>query len=188
MRTRSGILAALSVLLLAGCGDHNLVLRVDVLSYVDPVMRSAWFGPIPPAPGGLATGEQALVDDETINLVEGMSGVAEVQSVELTLGVIVRDSTGAGVDTLRLYASDEDTHPLETAPVLQQVVQLEPGVTDTVSVTVAGDRRLAELFVQRMMRISVSSSGRGPESGEALNGSVELNVLEAVVIAGRKAP
>jgi hypothetical protein len=102
--------------------------------------------------------------------------------------VIVRDSTGTGVDTLRFYASDEDTHPLETAPVLQRVVQLQPGVTDTVSVTVAGDRRLAELFVQRMMRISVTSSGRGPESGEALNGSVELNVLEAVVIAGRKAP
>jgi hypothetical protein len=72
--------------------------------------------------------------------------------------------------------------------VLQQVVTLTPGETDTVSVTVAGDRRLAELFVQRMMRISVTSSGRGPESGEPLNGSVELSTLEAVVIAGRKAP
>lgn len=188
MRTRTGILAAMAALLLAGCGDHHLVLRVDVLSYVDPAMRWAWFGPVPPAPGGLATGEQALVDDETVNLVEGMGSVAEVQSVEITLGVIVRDSTGTGVDTLRLYASDEDTHPLATAPVLQQVVQLQPGVTDTVSVTVAGDRRLAELFLERMMRISVTSSGRGPESGEALNGSVELSTLEAVIIAGRKAP
>lgn len=188
MRTRIGILVATAALVLAGCGDHNLVFRVDILSYIDPAMRSAWFGPIPPAPGGLATGEQALVDDETINLVDGLGGVAEVETVELTMAVIARDSTGSGVDTLRLYASDADTHPLATAPVLQQVVELRPGETDTVSVTVAGDRRLAELFVQRMLRISVTSSGRGPESGEALNGSVELSTLEAVVIAGRKAP
>jgi hypothetical protein len=188
MRTRASILVATAALLVAGCGDHNLVLRVDVLSYLDPAQRSASFGPVPPAPGGLVTGEQALVDDETINLVDGLSGVADVQSVELTLAVIARDSTGSGVDTLRLYASDENTHPLATAPVLQQVVTLSPGVTDTVSVTVAGDRRLAELFVQRLMRISVTHSGRGPESGDALNGSVELGTLEAVVIAGRKAP
>jgi hypothetical protein len=188
MRTRTSILVAAAALVLAGCGDHNLVLRVDVLSYVDPALRSASFGPIPPAPGGLATGEQALVDDETINLVDGMSGVAEVEAVEITLAVIARDSTGAGVDTLRLYASDEDTEPLATVPVLEQVVTLSPGETDTVSVTVAGDRRVADLFVQRVMRISVTSSGRGPQSGDPLNGSVELNTLEAVVIAGRKAP
>jgi hypothetical protein len=106
----------------------------------------------------------------------------------ITLAVVSRDSTGAGVDTLRLYVSDAGTAPLATAPVLQQVVELRPGETDTVSVTVAGDHRVAELFVQRLMRISVTSSGRGPESGDALNGSVELSALEAVVIAGRKAP
>jgi hypothetical protein len=188
MRTRASILVAAAALVLAGCGDHNLVLRVDVLSYVDPAMRSATFGPIPPTPGGLATGEQALVDDETINLVDGMSGVAEVEAVEITLAVTAHDSTGSGVDTLRLYASDEETAPLATAPVLQQVVELRPGETNTVSVTVAGDRRVAELFVKRLMRISVTSSGRGPESGDPLNGSVELSTLEAVVIAGRKAP
>jgi hypothetical protein len=186
MRKRAIILAAAAALALVGCGDHNLVLRVDVLSYLDPGMRSASFGPIPAMPGGLVTGEQALVDDETVNLVNGLSGVAEVEDVELTMSVITRDSTGAGVDTLRLYASDGDTHPFATEPVLQQVVTLSPGRTDTTSVTVSGNRRLADLFVQQRMRISVTSSGRGPESGDALNGSVELSKLEAVVIAGRK--
>jgi hypothetical protein len=188
MRTRIGILVVAAALVLAGCGDHNLVLRVDVLSYLDPGMRVAVFGPIPPAPGGIATGEQVLVDDEEINLLDGLSGVAEVQSVEITMAVIARDSTGSGVDTLRVYASDAETAPRSTSPVVERVLTLSPGVTDTVSVTVAGDQRVADLFVQRRMRLSVTSSGRGPESGDPLNGSVELSALEAVVIAGRKAP
>ncbi len=187
MRTRIGILLATVALLLAGCGDHHLVLRVDVLSYLDPGMRAASFGPIPPTPGGLATGEQALVDDEEINLLDGLSGVAEVQSVEITMTVIARDSTGSGVDTLRLYASGAETAPRSTPPVVQRVLTLSPGVTDTVSVTVAGDPRVEDLFVQRRMRLSVTSSGRGPESGDPLNGRIELSALEAVVIAGRKA-
>jgi hypothetical protein len=188
MRTRIGILVAATALVLAGCGDHDLVLRVDVLSYLDPGLRALSFGPIPPAPGGLATGEQALVDDQDIHLLDGLSGIAEAQSVEFTMTMIVRDSTGSGVDTLRVYASDAETAPRATPPVIQQVVTLSPGVTDTVSVAVAGDARVAELFVQREMRLSVTSSARGPESGEPLNGRVELSALEAVVIAGRKAP
>jgi hypothetical protein len=186
MRTRIGILLATAALVLAGCGDHNLVLKVDILSYLDPELRSVAFGPIPATPGGLVTGEQAIVQDETINMLEGLNGVAEVEAVEITMTVIARDSTGSGVDTLRVYVSDDATAPLATQPIIEQVVTLTPGQTDTVSTTVSGDRRVADLFVQRSMRLSVTTSGRGPETGDALNGAVELSKLEAVVIAGRK--
>jgi hypothetical protein len=66
-------------------------------------------------------------------------------------------------------------------------VALAPGVTDTVDVTVPADSRVADLFVQRKMRLSVTTSLRGPESGDPLNGRVVLRTLEAIVIAGRKA-
>lgn len=188
MRTRALVPVAVAALALAGCGDHALVLRVDLLSYVDPALRTVAFGPIPAAPGGLATGEQVLVDDVTVNLVGGLEGVTEAEAVELTMAVIARDSTGSGTDTLRLYASDEATEPLATPPAVVQVLTLLPGVTDTVVTTVTADRRVAELFVQRRMRIGVTASARGPESGEPLVGSLELSALQAVVIAGRKTP
>jgi hypothetical protein len=37
------------------------------------------------------------------------------------------------------------------------------------------------------MRLSVTTSLRGPESGDPLNGRVELRTIEAIVLAGRKA-
>ena len=187
MRVRALVVAVVAALALAGCGNHNLVLTVDVLSYLDSSLRATAFGPVPAVPGGLASGEVALVDDEAINLLDGLNGVAEVRSVSILLSAIVHDSTGSGSDTLRIYASDEDTAPRSTAPVVEAVVLLVPGVTDTIDVAVPADARVADLFVQRRMRLSVTTSLRGPESGDPLNGRVVLRTLEAIVIAGRKA-
>jgi hypothetical protein len=187
MRARAIMLVAAAALALVGCGDHNLVVRIDVLSYLDPAYRVAAFGPVPAAPGGLATGELALVDDQAVNLLEGLDGVAEVRSVSIGLSAIVRDSTGSGTDTLRVYASDETTAPRTTAPILTEVVTLVPGRTDTVEVTVPADARVADLFVRRKMRLGVTTSLRGPVSGDPLNGRLTLRTLDAIVIAGRKA-
>ena len=187
MRTRALIVLAVAALALSGCGDHNLVLKVDVLSYLDPSLLAVAFGPVPVAPGGLATGEQALVDDETINLLDGLNDVAEVHSVSIGLSAFAHDSTGSGSDTLRIYVSDENTAPRSTPPVVQLVVALTAGRDTTLDVTVPADSRVAELFVKRKLRLSVTTSLRGPESGDPLNGRVALRTFEAIVIAGRKA-
>ncbi len=186
MRTRAIVLVALAALALAGCGAHHLVLRVDVLSYMNPAETTVAFGPVPAAPGGLATGEVALIEDQDINLVEGMSNVAEVQSVTLELAAVVRDSTGSGLDTLRIYLSGEGVEPRNTAPILEQAVVLAPGETDSIHVVVPCDARVGELFVQRRMRLRVTMSARGPESGDPLNGRVTMRQLDAIIIAGRK--
>lgn len=187
MRTRALIVLAVAALALSGCGDHNLVLKVDVLSYLDASLRAVTFGPVPVVPGGLVTGEQPLVDDETINLLDGLNSVAEVRSVSIGLSAFAHDSTGSGVDTLRIYASDENTAPLSTPPVVQLVVALGAGRDTTLEVAVPADPRVADLFVKRKMRLSVTTSLHGPESGDPLNGRIVLRTLEAIVIAGRKA-
>jgi hypothetical protein len=187
MRTRAFLVIAVAALALAGCGDHNLVLKVDVLSYLDPALRATAFGPVPAMSPALVSGEQALVDDETINLLEGLSDVADVQSVSFVLSAFAHDSTGSGADTLRFYVSDANTHPLATTPIVEVAVNLVAGRDTTLDLTVPGDSRVAQLFVQRGMRLSVTTSLRGPESGDPLNGRVELRTIEAIVIAGRKA-
>jgi len=177
----------LAALALAGCGDRNLVLKVDVLSYLDPSLRAAAFGPVPAASPALVSGEQALVDDEAINLLESLNRVAEVHSVSIVLSAFAHDSTGSGSDTLRFYLSDQNTHPLATPPVVEVVVNLVAGRDTTLDLTVAADSRVAGLFVQPGMRLSVTTSLRGPESGDPLSGRVELRTIEAIVLAGRKA-
>src|SRR5262245_2196062 len=104
------LLAALGVLALAACGDRNLVLKVDVLSYLDPQMTQVAVGPVPPTPGGFVSGEQEVVTQD-INLVDGTSSVAAVEGISISMSAEVADSTGSGADTLRLYLSDPAVNP-----------------------------------------------------------------------------
>jgi hypothetical protein len=186
MSIRPRILALLALAALAGCGDQSLVLRVDVLSYMDPALTTQAIGPVPAVPGGAATGEQVLVPDQEVNLVEGLSDVATVQTVSITAAMITRDSTGSGTDTLRIYLSDVATAPSATTPALTRVLTLAPGSVDTLAVDFDGDPRVAALFAQRRFRIEVTTSLRGPTSGAALNGTVRLSRLDAVLVAKRR--
>jgi hypothetical protein len=186
MRPVRALALIAALVLLAGCGDRRLVVRVDVLSFLAPSETRASFGPVPAVPGGLYAGEAPLVDNLGVNLFEGLSGVAEVRSVTVTVSTIFTDSTGSGADTMRVYLSEEGVNPRTTPPVLTLAVVLVPGVTDTVSAVLGDDPRVADLFAKQRLRLSVTTALRGPASGPDLNGRLRLRALDAVVIAGRK--
>ena len=144
------------------------------------------FGPVPVVPGGLATGEVAVVDNCPIHLLEGLSQAASIQSVTLTFGALVIDYDGAGEDTVRIYVSDPQTDPRTTAPILSLPIVLSPGQTDTLLTDIAADSRVMDLFSQKQMNMTVTTSLRGPSSGNPLSGRFQLNAFDAVVIAGSK--
>jgi len=183
VRAQRLILCTLLATLLAGCGDRNLILKVDVLSYMQPSQTRVAFGPIPAVPGGFSTGEVALIDDQHINLLAGMGDVVSIDAVTLSLAAMSQDSTGSGADTLRVYLSDEATDPRTTIPVISQAIVFQPGVTDTTRVTVDGDSRVTQLFAGKKVRLTATTSLRGPASGPALNGRLQLIALDAVVVA-----
>lgn len=183
MSIRRFVLFCGAAAILAGCGNRRLVLRVDVLSFLSPAQTSQTFGPVPPAP---ITVTSVMVDDLDVNLFEGLSGAAVVQSVTVTTSAIFTDQTGSGADTLRVYLSDENTDPLTTPAALVLPVTLSPGVSDTVSATLGDDPRVADLFTKKRMRVSITTTLRPPASGPDLNGSLRLVALDAVVIARRK--
>lgn len=182
------ILLLAAALLVAGCGDHNLILKVDVLSFISPADRQQALGPIPAIPGGLVTGEVPVIDDQHVSLLQGVSDAAKLTSVTLTLGGLAVDSTGAGEDTVRIYMSDAQTVPTTTTPILTVPVVLTPGATDTLSAVLADDPRVLALFSSRQIRLSVTTSLRGPSSGSDLNGRFVMSELDAVVVAGYKGP
>ena len=95
-------------------------------------------------------------------------------------------TSGTGSDTLRVYASDPNTAPRTTAPVLTQVVAFSAGTSDTVNTVVDQNAALIQLFTGKRLRVSVTTSVRGPSAGNSLNGSLRVIALDAVVVAGRK--
>jgi len=175
-----------AALLVPGCGTGDLVLNVDILSFTRELQDPFVFPPVPAAPGGLTTGEQALVDDQQINLVEGLADAAAIREVSLRFQSIALATSGTGVDTLRVYLSDASTPPLNTTPVLVQILQFNLGAPDTATSVITGDSRLNGLFNNSSLRVSVTTSFRGPSLGQPLAGSLTVSGLDATVIAKRK--
>ena len=163
----------------AGCGDKNLILRVDLLSFLDPADTQGHYGPVPPG-----VSDSTTVSDLTINLVPGISSVTTVESADIEITAEVRNLTGSGNGQLRVYFSDGATDPLTTSPVILPVT-LNGAMTDTLELTVAGDPRIAALFTGESLRMALRvalASGAGPDP---LEGDFALTKLRAVVTAGQ---
>ena len=186
MRARQILLLAAVAVMLAGCGDRNLVLKVDVLSFVGPASRAVDFGPIPIFPLGLWTGEITVIDDQHISMLQGLSDAVAIQTVTVSLNALAIDYTGSGADTIRVYLSDEQTNPRATPPVLTLGFALNPGQTDTIRTVLGDDPRVTSLFAAKQMRVSVTTALRGPVLGSSLSGRLELTGIDAVVIARSK--
>ena len=186
MRMRHTLLLAAAAVMLAGCGDRNLVLKVDVLSYTDPASRAANFGPIPAFPGGFVTPEVAVIDDKHVSLLQGVSDAVNITSVTLSLGALAIDYDGSGQATVRIYMSDELTDPRTTAPVLTEPINLVPAQTDTLRAVLGDDPRVKALFAGKQLRMSVTTELRGPVSGNDLSGRFVFTAIDGVVIARSK--
>jgi len=89
-----------AAVLLAGCGNRTVLLSVDALSFTAPADRVLAFGPVPPLPVPVATGEVPVFDDLHVKLLGGTKDIVDVQDVTLSFSADLADSTGSGLDTL----------------------------------------------------------------------------------------
>lgn len=184
LRVITATLAFGASLALTGCGTHDLILKVDILSFVHELQTPILVPDTPAIPGGIATGEQDVVTSD-VNLVSGLGSAGEVKAVSLRLRSIADAATGSATDTLRVYLSTA-TSP-DPTPVITQVVNLVAGTPDTVTTFIDNDPRLVALFKNDVVRVRVTTSGRGPSSGANLTGaSLRFTALDAVVTAGKK--
>lgn len=171
-------------LALTGCGTHDLILKVDILSFVQELQTPILVPDTPAIPGGIATGEQDVVTSD-VNLVSGLGSAGEVKAVSLRLRSIADATTGSATDTLRVYLTTPGSSDL--TPVITQVVNIVAGTPDTVTTLIDNDPRLIALFKNDIVRVRVTTSGRGPSSGANLTGaSLRFTALDAVVTAGKK--
>ena len=190
MRTRAFIVIAVAALALAGCGNRNLVLKVDVLSYLEAAQKS-FNVPVVPAVG--VVGEIPIIESMPISLIEGLDETAKVKSVTLSLGAGVTVASGSGSAHFKLYLSDEDTVPLTTTPVINALVTFSagaPGIVDATfpdaDVDPGEQLRVAELFTHKNLRLAVVLDQVNITS-TVTDMTVTITKLDAIVIAGRKA-
>lgn len=187
---RSSALTALGLALmvvLAGCGTHQLVLKVDVLSFT-PELQTPFTG-IPDVPANTPpiSGTQTLVDRRKVNLLAGLGGATMIEDVSFRLVTVTDAAGGSGSGTLRVYLADEATDPLTTTPVLTQSLSFTAGSPDTVVSLISGSSQLNALFKEQQVQLSIDGTFVGPSVGAALSGaSLRFVSLDAVVIAGRK--
>ena len=180
------MLLSTTLVWLTGCGANDLVLRVDLLSFTPELQTPFVIPAVPATPGGLATGEQALVADQDVNLVEGLGDAVVLKDASLRLRTVATGTTGSGTDTVRVYLSDANTSPRTTPPVLTQILTFTAGVSDTVTSQTSQDARMTALFAKKQLRIAVTTSARGPSAGASLTGTLNVIALDVVVVAGRK--
>jgi hypothetical protein len=182
MRTRAFIVIAVAALALAGCGKHNLVLKVDVLSYLDDSQRSFSVEAVP-AVGELGT--IPIVSDMTIRLIEGLDHAAEARSATLSLGGQVSVDSGSGSGRFRLYLSDGDTPPLDSAPVMDVPVTFAAGAPAIINAETAGSPEVARLFTHKDLHLAMALDSVTIVSS-VTHMTVTIGKFEVIVLAGRK--
>ena len=179
MRTRALVVIAVAALALVGCGKHNLVLKVDVLSYLDASQRTFEVATVP-AVG--VEGEIPILD-MPINLIEGLDKAAEVRSVTLSLAGGVSVEGGSGDGHFKLYLSEVGT--TSSTPVMDVPVTFSAGSPAVIDVTTAGSAEVARLFAQKSLQLTVVLDHVHITS-TVTNMRVAITKFDAIVISGRK--
>jgi len=178
-RSRVALVGALWVgLVVAGCGAKDLILRIDILSFLSASETQAHYGPIP---GGLA--DSIVVASRSLSLLPGVKDITTVKSVALDAAGVFANTTGSGTGYVKIFLSAEGTDPFttDTTPIILPVT-LAPATNDTVRVSIAGDQQLAALFLadkaQLGIRVSLAAA-----VGPAVEGDFTLTELRAIVTA-----
>lgn len=181
MRTPVFLVVALAALASAGCGNHNLVLDVDLLSYLDASQRTLHVEAVPPVG---VPGEVPILD-QSIGLIEGLDQAAAVRSVTLSLAGTISVEAGAGSGRLRLYLSEVGGAP--SAPVMDVPVTFAAGSPAVVDVTTEAGPEVARLFAREELQLRAVIADVAITTA-VVGMVVNTTRFDAVVIAGRKIP
>jgi len=171
-------LASAVALVAAGCGDHSLIVRADLLSFLTPAEQEAHYGPIP---AGLSDSTE-VVQSRRLNLLPGLDDVTTVTDVQVEVGAILTNLTGTGSGRIAVHISPAGTDPfvVDTTPVIGTFA-VDGAMSDTVETVVVGDSDLEELFTSKEAQIGIRVVLNSEAGGDPLEGDLRLTTLRAVV-------
>ena len=169
----------LPILAGSGCGNKDLILSIDLLSYVDPAFVTTTYGPVA---AGIPTVEVDLLAVEA-NLLEGIGEATELKSATLRVGAVFVNAAGSASGSLKILIASADTpNPFNTTPVADLPVLLQPAHTTTISeeIPVAPEHLQVLTSDAAWFAVRITSSTEG--SPGDLMGVVTLTELTAVLV------
>ncbi len=166
----------------AGCGDRNMILTVNLLSFIPPADRSGAYGPIP---AGLVATSVDLVDQE-VTLLPGLSSTVDVESASLRIAMRFENQTGSASGHVRIYLAPSDsTSPFGVPPLADVPVTLAPNDTVQVASEIASSPALAAAFTQVHARLGVRVTFDTTGSLSVLQGTEATEELLGIVVTKR---
>jgi hypothetical protein len=167
---------AMLIPLLVGCGNRNLILTVDILSFMDPGSRTTNYGPIPPSPS-----DTVDVFADSLNLLQGVGDVTRVASASLDVAASFDNTTGAATgDFLIYFASADSADPFTTTPVADIPFQLLAGQITNVSTHIDASPALAEVLTHDRAKVGLRIIFNG--TSFPIQGTETLTQLTATVV------
>jgi hypothetical protein len=163
--------------LVCGCGNRNLILTVDVLSFLDPSSRQESYGPIP---SGFP---QDTVDvfSDSLNLLPGIGDLSRVASASLKVGASFDNASGAAnAEFLVYFAGADSSDPFKTTPIADIPVQLLPGQVTNVNTEIDASPALAEALTHDRAKVGIRLVFSG--TSFPVQGVETLTQLTAIVV------
>jgi hypothetical protein len=167
---------ALLLPLLVGCGNRNLILTVDILSFLDPASRVVNYNIPIPIPS-----DTVEVFSDSLNLLQGVSDVTRVMSASLDVAASFDNTSGTATGDLLIYfAAANSATPFTTTPIADIPFQLLAGQVTNVSTHVDASPALAEVLTHDRAKVGLRIIING--TSYPIQGTETLTKLTATVI------
>ena len=168
---------ALLLPLLVGCGNRNLILTVNILSFMDPSTRTVNYDPIPMG----FPNDTIEVFSDSLNLLQGVSDVTQVASASLDIAASFDNATGdATGDVLIYFAASDSATPFTTAPIADVPFTLLAGQVTNVSTHIDASPALAEVLTHDRALVGLRIIFNG--TSFPIQGTETLTQLTATVV------
>lgn len=167
---------ALLLPLLVGCGNRNLILTVNILSFMDPATRVVNYGPIPPSPS-----DTVEVFSDSLSLLQGIGDVTRVTSASLDIAASFDNTSGAATgDVLIYFAAADSATPFTTTAIADVPFTLLSGQVTNVSTHIDTSPALAAVLTHDRAKVGLRLIFNG--TSFPIQGTETLTKLTATVV------
>ena len=167
---------ALLLPLLVGCGNRNLILSVDILSFMGPSTRVVNYNVPVPIPS-----DTVEVFADSLHLLQGVGDVTRVAAASLDIGASFDNATGAATGNFLIYfAAADSATPFTTTPIANIPFQLLPGQITNVNSHIDASPALAEVLTHDRVKVGLRVIFNG--TAFPIQGTETLTKLLATVV------
>jgi len=159
-----------------GCGNRNLILTVDILSFLDPASKVVNYNIPVPIPS-----DTVEVFSDSLSLLQGVSDVTRAVAASLDIAASFDNTSGAATGNLLIYiAAADSSNPFTTTPIADVPFTLLAGQITNISTHVDASASLAEALTHDKAEVGLRVVFNG--TSFPVQGTERLTQLLATVI------